>query len=36
MSPEHVKKELSGAGFEFVKEEAFLPQQYFLVFQAAR
>ncbi|MBI4290944.1 MAG: methyltransferase domain-containing protein [Betaproteobacteria bacterium] len=35
VSPEQVKQELSKIGFEFVKEETFLPQQYFLVFQAA-
>ena len=34
ISPDQVKQELSLVGFDFVKEDTFLPQQYFLVFQA--
>ena len=35
ISPEQVKKELAGAGFELAQEHAFLPHQFFLVFRAA-
>lgn len=33
--PEQVKRELARAGFEFVQEHSFLPDQYFLVFRPA-
>jgi cyclopropane fatty-acyl-phospholipid synthase-like methyltransferase len=36
IAPERVKTELKGAGYALVQEHAFLPNQYFLVFQAAK
>lgn len=33
--PEQVKKELSKAGYKLAQEHAFLPYQYFLIFQPA-
>ncbi len=33
VSPERVKAELKGAGYALVQEHAFLPYQYFLIFQ---
>jgi cyclopropane fatty-acyl-phospholipid synthase-like methyltransferase len=35
-TPDGVKAELSGAGYTPVQEHAFLPDQYFLVFQPAK
>jgi SAM-dependent methyltransferase len=34
--PDRVKTELKDAGYALVQEHAFLPHQYFLVFQAAK
>jgi SAM-dependent methyltransferase len=36
IAPDRVKIELKGAGYALVQEHAFLPNQYFLVFQAAK
>ncbi len=36
VSPERVKAEMSEAGYAAVKEHAFLPSQYFLVFEPGR
>ncbi|MES2563212.1 MAG: class I SAM-dependent methyltransferase [Pseudomonadota bacterium] len=33
IAPERVKDELTRAGYEFIAEHAFLPNQYFLVFR---
>ncbi len=33
VAPERVKAELKGAGYALVQEHAFLPNQYFLIFQ---
>ncbi len=33
IAPERVKKELAGAGYALTQEHAFLPNQYFLIFQ---
>lgn len=33
IAPERVKTELQGAGFALTQEHAFLPNQYFLIFQ---
>lgn len=35
IAPERVKKELVGAGYTLTQEHAFLPYQYFLIFQPA-
>jgi len=34
IAPERVKAELGKAGYSLVQEHAFLPNQYFLIFQA--
>lgn len=36
IAPDRVKTELKNAGYALVQEPAFLPNQYFLVFQAAK
>ncbi|HEY6240953.1 MAG TPA: class I SAM-dependent methyltransferase [Burkholderiales bacterium] len=36
ISPERVRSELVNAGYAFVEEHAFLPNQYFLVFRPAK
>jgi SAM-dependent methyltransferase len=36
VAPERVKAELKGAGYGLVQEHAFLPYQYFLVFEPLR
>jgi SAM-dependent methyltransferase len=36
ITPEAVKAELNGAGYELVQEHAFLPKQYFLIFQPTK
>ena len=36
IAPDRVKAELKGAGYALVQEHAFLPNQYFLIFQQAR
>jgi len=36
MEPNHVKAEMKRAGYALAQEHAFLPNQYFLVFQPAR
>jgi hypothetical protein len=36
IEPERVKTELKGAGYMLADEHAFLPYQYFLVFQPAK
>ncbi len=36
IAPDRVKTELKGAGYALVEEHAFLPNQYFLVFRAAK
>lgn len=36
IAPERVKKELAGASYTLAQEHAFLPYQYFLIFQPAR
>jgi predicted methyltransferase len=36
MSPEQVKAEMERAGYALAREHAFLPNQYFLVFEPAR
>ncbi len=36
IAPERVKSEVQGAGYALVQEHAFLPNQYFLIFQASR
>jgi predicted methyltransferase len=36
IAPEQVKAELERAGYRLAEEHAFLPKQYFLVFQPAR
>ena len=36
IAPDRVKTELKGAGYAFIQEHAFLPNQYFLVFQPAK
>ena len=36
IEPERVKAEMKRAGYELVQEHAFLPRQYFLVFQTAK
>jgi ubiquinone/menaquinone biosynthesis C-methylase UbiE len=36
IAPDRVKTELKGAGYALVAEHAFLPNQYFLVFQPGR
>ena len=36
IAPDRVKTELKNAGYALVQEHAFLPNQYFLVFQAAK
>jgi hypothetical protein len=35
IAPERVKDELKRAGYTLAQEHAFLPNQYFLVFQPA-
>jgi SAM-dependent methyltransferase len=35
IAPERVKKELQSAGYALAQEHAFLPSQYFLIFQPA-
>jgi cyclopropane fatty-acyl-phospholipid synthase-like methyltransferase len=32
LAPEHVRQEMESAGYRFVEEHGFLPNQYFLVF----
>ncbi len=36
IAPDRVKTELKGAGYALVQEHAFLPNQYFLIFQPAK
>jgi cyclopropane fatty-acyl-phospholipid synthase-like methyltransferase len=36
LTPEQVKAELHGAGYTFVQEHTFLPNQYFLIFQPVK
>jgi cyclopropane fatty-acyl-phospholipid synthase-like methyltransferase len=36
IAPDRVKTEMKGAGYALVQEHAFLPNQYFLVFQPAK
>lgn len=36
IAPERVKTELKGAGYALVQEHAFLPHQYFLIFQPVK
>ena len=36
ITPARVKAELSSAGYELVEEHRFLPNQYFLIFRAAK
>lgn len=36
IAPDRVKTELKGAGYALIQEHAFLPNQYFLVFQPAK
>ena len=36
IEPERVKAEMQRAGYELVQEHAFLPRQYFLVFQPSK
>ena len=36
IAPDRVKTELQGAGYALIQEHAFLPNQYFLVFQPAK
>jgi predicted methyltransferase len=36
IEPERVKAEMKRAGYELAQEHAFLPRQYFLVFQPAK
>ncbi len=36
IAPERVKTELKGAGYALIQEHAFLPNQYFLIFQPAK
>lgn len=36
IAPESVKKELQSAGYTLTQEHAFLPNQYFLIFQAEK
>lgn len=36
IAPERVKKELQSAGYTLAQEHAFLPNQYFLIFQASK
>jgi cyclopropane fatty-acyl-phospholipid synthase-like methyltransferase len=36
IAPERVKKEMLGAGYALVQEHSFLPNQYFLIFQAEK
>jgi len=36
VAPERVKEELKRAGYALAQEHAFLPNQYFLVFQPAK
>jgi len=36
ITPDRVKTELKGAGYALIQEHAFLPNQYFLIFQPAK
>jgi len=36
IAPERVKTEMKGAGYALIQEHAFLPNQYFLIFQPAK
>jgi SAM-dependent methyltransferase len=36
IAPDRVKEEMQGAGYALAKEHAFLPNQYFLVFQPGK
>ena len=36
IAPDRVKTELKGAGYALIQEHAFLPNQYFLIFQPAK
>jgi SAM-dependent methyltransferase len=36
LTPEQVKAELNSAGYAFVQEHTFLPDQYFLIFQPVK
>ena len=36
ITPDSVKTELKGAGYALIQEHAFLPNQYFLIFQPAK
>lgn len=36
IAPDRVKKEMLGAGYTLTQEHAFLPNQYFLIFEAAK
>jgi len=36
IAPERVKSEMKGAGYALIQEHAFLPNQYFLIFQPAK
>ena len=36
IAPDRVKTEMKGAGYALVQEHAFLPNQYFLIFQPAK
>ncbi|MBI2292751.1 MAG: class I SAM-dependent methyltransferase [Betaproteobacteria bacterium] len=36
IAPERVKTEMKGAGYALIQEHAFLPNQYFLVFQPVK
>lgn len=36
IAPDRVKTELKGAGYSLIQEHAFLPNQYFLIFQPAK
>ena len=36
IAPDRVKTELKGAGYALIQEHAFLPKQYFLIFQPAK
>ncbi len=36
IAPERVKKEMLSAGYTLAQEHAFLPNQYFLIFEAAK
>ncbi len=36
IAPDRVKTEMKGAGYALVQEHAFLPNQYFLIFQHAK